>query len=150
MKIKSFIVSTMLLTTSAVSGRIAINVEGAYLNQDLNQYNTSDLIKTDKFASNSYWRDTVKREAVIKSIVKCLDNKCAQFGSMDIQDIYSESVKKFGKKDGDIYFANVVAGLMIGSPEIKRNEILSASKLIMSFEQKIYLAHIMGHIMNNH
>ncbi|RZF20476.1 hypothetical protein DAY19_10835 [Halobacteriovorax vibrionivorans] len=150
MKIKSFIVSTMLLTTSAVSGRIAINVEGAYLNQDLNQYNTSDLIKTDEFASNSYWRDTVKREAVIKSIVKCLDNKCARFGSMDIQDIYSESVKKFGKKDGDIYFANVVAGLMIGSPEIKRNEILSASKLMMSFEQKIYLAHIMGHIMNNH
>lgn len=147
---KSLILSTLILSTPTTFAKVAISIGGSYLNQDLKQYESADLIKTDEFATDSYWQDTVKREAVIKSIVKCLSKSCAQFSTMDIQDIYTESVKKFGQKDGDIYFANVVAGLMIGSPEIKRNEILSASKIMMSFEQKVYLAHIMGHTMNNH
>ncbi|WP_158246887.1 MULTISPECIES: transglutaminase-like domain-containing protein [Pseudomonadati] len=139
-----------LLLSFNTQADFSIGYQGSGVEVNKRKYETRPLIQTDEFNTKSYWTDTVRRTAVVKSIVGCLRENCAYFNEMDMSDIFKESVAQFGKEEGEMYFTNVVAGLIIGSPEVRRDNIYSSAKLLLSFNQKIYLAHILGTIMNNH
>lgn len=139
-----------LLLSFSTQAEFSISANGSTADIKKRKYHTKPLIQTEEFNTSSYWADTVRRTAVVKSIVGCLSENCAYFNEMDMSDIFKESVAQFGKEEGEMYFTNVVAGLIIGSPEVRRDDIYSSAKLLLSFNQKMYLAHILGTIMNNH
>ncbi len=139
-----------LLLSFNTQADFSISANGSTADIKKRKYHTRPLIQTEEFNTSSYWADTVRRTTVVKSIVGCLSENCAYFNEMDMSDIFKESVAQFGKEEGEMYFTNVVAGLIIGSPEVRRENIYSSAKLLLSFNQKMYLAHILGTIMNNH
>ncbi|MFG1486274.1 transglutaminase-like domain-containing protein [Halobacteriovorax sp. RZ-1] len=139
-----------LLLSFNTQAEFSISANGSNVDIKKRKYHTRPLIQTEEFNTSSYWADTVRRTTVVKSIVGCLSENCAYFNEMDMSDIFKESVAQFGKEEGEMYFTNVVAGLIIGSPEVRRENIYSSAKLLLSFNQKMYLAHILGTIMNNH
>ncbi|EPZ49241.1 transglutaminase-like domain protein [Bacteriovorax sp. BAL6_X] len=144
------IIFLSLLFTFTTHADFSFNANVSTTKTKERKYKTKPLIQTDEFNTNSYWADTKRRTNVVKSIVGCLSENCAYFNDMAMSDIFKESVAQFGKEEGEIYFTNVVAGLIIGSPEIIREKIYSSSKFLLSFNQKMYLAHILGSIMSDH
>ncbi|WP_412474241.1 hypothetical protein [Halobacteriovorax sp. YZS-1-1] len=130
---------------------IDFTIEKSFYQDHQIKYDAKELTYNSEYNESSYWFKTKYREFIIGNIVNCLENNCTTYHQRDLDEIYNESQNQFGEKDAQVYFSNVVAGLVISADDsLERQNILSEAKEYMNFNQKIYIGHILGHMMNNH
>lgn len=147
---KEILLLTLLYSANGV-GEVSINIGKSSYNITQHKYDERELTFNDQYNEDSYWSNTYQREYVIKSIVSCILNDCTTADYSDISEIHQRSIAEFGEAEGQTYFSNVIAGLVIAADtEEDRKEVLNSAKDYMSFNQKIYTGHMIGHIMSRH